>query len=418
MRLRRINVEDLKPGHYVSRLDRPWSETPLPYRGFEISGQEDLDTLRAHCRHVWISVQRESGTDDTAAVTGAHEPEVEPESRIQPDPDHSDPEEPAKEYPDFRKGARQVKAARKIVADACAAVLNQSRDGQLPDPGKVQPAVNQMQQALEQFPHAGLWLLSLRDHGDALVDHSVNVAALSMMLGRRLRNEAGQPLMSESEIVGLGLAGLFHDLGKTMLPRRLVYKKGPESQDDWDRIHNHPYHGSLILRRGGAPDYIVYTVRHHQERIDGTGFPDGLQGRDIKLPWRIVGLSNAYDSMTSSWPRFPAISGHQALRRLAREPEQSWGRKLVQHFTQMMGVYPPGTPVILDNGTEGIVVESGPHSKLQPVVAVRKQGKRPGHIQLALVDLSVEGNEREIDTVTAPDAEHRRMIQVVTRTAA
>lgn len=405
MRIRRVQVEELQLGDYVCRLDRPWKETPLPYRGFEIENYGEIRTIQQYCRHVWISTAREQ---DTAPAEARSQAPSETQASVA-----STGQTNADRPTDFREATKQLNTKRKIIADVCARILNHARRGGEPDVERLKSSIAELQTELTQYPQAGLWLLSLRDQSDALVDHSVNVCGLAMLFLRHLEKQAGHQVTDESA-VEIGLGALLHDIGKTLLPPRLIYKEGAVTADDWAQIHAHPQIGARILRKGGMPDTVCQIVRHHQERIDGTGFPDQLESRDIKLSWRLVGLVNAYDAMTSKWPRSPAISGYQALRSLGKDAEQGWGKNLVQQFTEMMGIYPPGTPVLLDNGTEAIVVASRPKSRLKPVVAIpsRPTGKS---LQVSLLDLAHNADQRQIQGVSAPDSEHRKLALQINR---
>lgn len=415
MRIKKVQVDELQPGDYICRLDRPWEETPLPYRGFQIESRGEIRTIQQYCQHVWISAARPSQSEDPATAANAAsdaQGRLEPISRDSAGPATRNR---TQEKIDFREATRQVNTTRKIVADTCAGVLEQTRRGKEPDTGRLHATVEDLQEELNQYPHAGLWLLSLRDQSDALVDHSVNVCGMTLLLLRHLEKQAGKQVTEESA-TEIGMAALLHDIGKTLLPPRLIYRDGAISADDWAQIHAHPQIGARILRKGGMPEAVCRIVRHHHERIDGTGFPDQLEGPDICLSWRMVGLVNAYDAMTSKWPRSPAISGYQALRSLARDAEQGWGKNLVQQFTEMMGIYPPGTPVLLDNGKEGIVVASQPKSRLKPVIAVPSRSRGKG-MEVSMLDLARNEDHAQIQSVTAPDSGHRKLLLHINRTS-
>jgi diguanylate cyclase (GGDEF)-like protein/putative nucleotidyltransferase with HDIG domain len=143
---------------------------------------------------------------------------------------------------------------------------------------------------------------------EATQDHSRNVARHAAMLAR----EVG---LSEAEVLHLEYAGLLHDVGKIGLPDSLLRKTGPFTSADHDLMRTHVLLGEEILQSTTMRDILPW-VRHHHERWDGTGYPDGLAGEDIPLGARILALANAYDSMRSERPYRVGLSRSAALQEI------------------------------------------------------------------------------------------------------
>jgi putative nucleotidyltransferase with HDIG domain len=122
--------------------------------------------------------------------------------------------------------------------------------------------------------------------------HSERVAALSLLIYRNL-----PVVYSDDE--PLRLAGLFHDLGKISVSDTILQKTEKLSESDWVSIRNHPVVSEHIISEFIKDTTITKAVRHHHERFDGTGYPDGLKGDEIPLHARIIAIADTYDALTS-----------------------------------------------------------------------------------------------------------------------
>jgi diguanylate cyclase (GGDEF)-like protein/putative nucleotidyltransferase with HDIG domain len=123
--------------------------------------------------------------------------------------------------------------------------------------------------------------------------HSRRVRQLALAVGRRLD-------LSSGELEVLGYAALFHDIGKLAVPDAILLKPEPLTSDEWERMRSHADEGGRIIDRLGFLRDAVPAIRHHHERWDGGGYPDGLAGSDIPLGARIIHVADALDSMVTS----------------------------------------------------------------------------------------------------------------------
>jgi HD-GYP domain-containing protein (c-di-GMP phosphodiesterase class II) len=139
--------------------------------------------------------------------------------------------------------------------------------------------------------------------------HSEKVAAYAVQLGRALG-------LSPAACERIGLAGLLHDVGKLGLERSILHKTTPLSEDEWRQVRQHPGLSAHIL--DGVEHFAAFLpgVRHHHERYDGGGYPDGLSGADIPLDARVLAVADSYDAMTSDRSYRGALPHSEAMRRL------------------------------------------------------------------------------------------------------
>ncbi|HET7876503.1 MAG TPA: HD-GYP domain-containing protein [Methylomirabilota bacterium] len=139
--------------------------------------------------------------------------------------------------------------------------------------------------------------------------HSERVAALAHRVARR----AG---LGEPAAETVAQAGLLHDLGKIAVPEHVLRKPGPLTDEEWEVMRRHPVVGARIVAPLEFFDEGAVILRHHHERQDGSGYPDGLRGEGIPLGARVVAVADVYDALTSDRPYRARLSHAQAVERL------------------------------------------------------------------------------------------------------
>jgi putative nucleotidyltransferase with HDIG domain len=141
--------------------------------------------------------------------------------------------------------------------------------------------------------------------------HSRRVQQLALAIGRELG-------LSHAELDLLGQAALFHDIGKLAIPDAVLLKPASLSNDEWSLMQRHAEEGARIIDRLGFLDDAVPAIRHHHERWDGRGYPDGLAGEEIPLGARIIHVADALDSMLTNRIYRAARPAADALEELRR----------------------------------------------------------------------------------------------------
>ena len=141
--------------------------------------------------------------------------------------------------------------------------------------------------------------------------HSRRVQELALAIGRELG-------LSKAELDLLGHAALFHDIGKLAIPDAILLKPATLTHDEWDLMQRHAEEGARIIDRLGFLQDAVPAIRHHHERFDGTGYPDGLKGQDIPLGARIIHVADALDSMLTTRIYRAARPAQEAMEELKR----------------------------------------------------------------------------------------------------
>jgi HD-GYP domain-containing protein (c-di-GMP phosphodiesterase class II) len=168
--------------------------------------------------------------------------------------------------------------------------------------------------------------------------HSERVAGLA----RRIALAAGVEPQSADTIAQ---AGLLHDLGKIGIPEGVLRKPGPLSADEWAVMRRHPIVGAQIVAPLEFFGDGAIIVRHHHERHDGSGYPDGLRGDLIPLGARIVAVADVYDALTSDRPYRVRLSRAEAVRWLEAEAGRSLDARLAQLCVEMTADAAASRPV-------------------------------------------------------------------------
>jgi HD-GYP domain-containing protein (c-di-GMP phosphodiesterase class II) len=198
-----------------------------------------------------------------------------------------------------------------------------------------------------------LGISTIRVYDDYTFVHSLNVAILSMCLGKRIG-------LTHEALERLGMCGLFHDLGKVEIPKDIVNKRGNLSEEEYNELKNHSMHSArLILKlkaeRNRKMKILVPPFEHHMG-YDHSGYPKIGMGRQLSLFGRMITIADVYDAITS--PRIyrpTAMSPDRALAEMMNGSGTHFDPTLLKVFINMMGVYPLGTLLKFDTGEMGLV---------------------------------------------------------------
>ena len=155
--------------------------------------------------------------------------------------------------------------------------------------------------------------------------HSERVARMACRVARARG-------MSEPAVQVIGQAGLLHDLGKIGVPEAIVRKPGPLSEAEWEAMRRHPVTGAQIVAPLEFFGEGAFVIRHHHERVDGSGYPDRLAGEAIPLGARIVAVADVYDALTSDRPYRPRMTPARAIVELQAEAGRTLDGELVDTF--------------------------------------------------------------------------------------
>jgi putative two-component system response regulator len=143
--------------------------------------------------------------------------------------------------------------------------------------------------------------------------------------------------LAEDQIVALRRAGIVHDVGKVAVPDAILLKPGKLSEEEWKLMREHPVVGERICAPLKSFRLVLPVIRHHHEKLDGSGYPDGLRGDAIPITARILQIVDVYDALTTERPYKRAFSITDALQTMTEEVAKGWwDPHIFEQFEQLM----------------------------------------------------------------------------------
>lgn len=393
----KMEVERLRLGMYVAELDRPWLETPFLFQGFIVDTEEDLAQLREYCEYVFVDdLQSRQDREIQQAIRGMAG--TLRSGRVSAVTVEFEEWQGAKR---LRETLRRLNQSVERTQARVESVLKDVRLGRAVQAEQTRDMVREMVESASRNPHTAQWMTLLQSENEQIARHSMNVSVLAGTFARFL----GWP---EDMLNAVSEGGMLHDMGMARVPRVVLEKKGPLTAREFGIVRLHArYAARLLADSGGHDPRVIEIVRHHHERLDGSGYPDGLSGGAIPPYVQLVAIVDVYESMTGEKPYERALTPSVALTRLHKRVGTHFDRSLVEQFIRCIGIYPLSSLVRLQNDALGIVVSSQQDNRLKPVLLlVRGPDGRP-LMPRRMVNLALmEGRPGwVIDGIVEPEAE-------------
>jgi HD-GYP domain-containing protein (c-di-GMP phosphodiesterase class II) len=272
---------------------------------------------------------------------------------------------------DFMRRAKE--AAKRTYSHSVAVtkeVMSSLRMGHAPNIKKIKRVVQTIVDQILNEETSLVGLTTIRDYDEYTFTHSVNVCIFSVALGRRLG-------LSKLQLYDLGLAALFHDIGKSRVPLSVLNKTEGLTDDDWRWLAAHPWLGALALFQMRGQQELPYRAMvvayEHHMKSDLTGYPKPIRTRAQTIFGKIVAVADGFDAATTrrayqTVPMSPAavLAGMRDNARRGMDPV------IVKGFINLLGIYPVGTLVVLDTFELAIVhsVHPRPEAISRPIVRI------------------------------------------------
>ena len=272
---------------------------------------------------------------------------------------------PVESEDDQKNRSESKEAAKRTYAQSVAAtreVMNSVRLGQSPNIKKVKRVVQGIVDQILNDETSLVGLTTIRDYDDYTFTHSVNVCIFGVALGRRLG-------LTRLQLYDLGLAALFHDIGKSRVPLDVINKPDLLSDDEWKMIAAHPWLGVLALfqlkEQQEFPYRSMAVAYEHHMRRDVTGYPRSLRTKASGFFSKIIAVADGFDAATSSRsyqtePMNPA----SVLAEMRDNARRGMDPVIVKAFVNLLGIYPVGTFVVLDTFELAIVHSNNPNPEM------------------------------------------------------
>ena len=254
--------------------------------------------------------------------------------------------------PDRKEMARKTYARALVSVKEVAEKINSERKAGV---RKLKRIAQNMVDILAEDESVMLGISTMRDYDDYTYTHSVNVAILSLCLGKRIG-------LSRISLSHLAICGLLHDLGKLNIPKEILNKPGKLTDQEFKEMEAHPIKSVSQIVRMNAPEdlkaKILLPPFEHHLKYDLSGYPQVKSKQSVSLFGRIITITDVFDALTS--PRIyrpEAMSPDRALEIMLKESGKDFDPVLLKVFINMLGVYPAGTLLKLDTGELGLVVD-------------------------------------------------------------
>jgi len=383
--IRKISINQLQPGMFVSGQRQSWLDQVLRRPGFLITETAQIDRLLERGLQE-VSIDTERGLDlpenllltaeDTLSRTNRAQLRPIPRPIPRLHPRHIRPQVSLGE--ERRRASRLLREGTQMLDD----LMLSAQVGKRVDAARLEGVVSKMYESVVRNPDALVPLARLKGMDSYASEHALATAALIIALGR----QQGVPA---PELEKMALGTMLKDIGHSAIDRKLMGKRGQFSEAEYTLVQSHVEEGLAVLEATSSlPETTVAVVLEHHERFNGAGYPYRMVSDEISLAGRLAAIVDTYDAMTSDRPYRAALSPTQALRELYEQGGAQFDPTLVAGLVKTLGVYPVGTLVLLESGHLGVVEQLNYEQVFKPVVNVIYHTARRQYVTPVSVDLT------------------------------
>lgn len=361
-----VKVQDLRVGMFV-HIDLGWMDHPFPLNKFRIANPDQIGVIRS-LGLTQVSVDRPRSAPGVFDVP-APPPVAPPDAPPTPAADAAAAQ--AQEQALQRRAQLQSQNASLAQCDrrfsesvrvwkqAFARVQREPQAAAAQCQALVDGFLNEMNGEGETY----IRLLS-EASGDGSALHALNVTVVSLLLGRALNLDA-------ATLQAVGMGALLHDVGKLALPERLRLRTGHKLTPMEERAaREHVPQGVLLGRAMGLDRPVLEVIAQHHEMFNATGYPGKLEGSKMSAAARVVSLVNVYDNLCNPSNPALAMTPHETLSVIFAQMKPQFELSTLNLFIRIMGVYPPGSVVQLNDERYALVVSVNASRPLKPRVVV------------------------------------------------
>ena len=400
IQVRKVTVDSLKIGMYVSSLDRPWLETPFALQGFLVKSQRDIDKISKFCEFVYVDFEKSEVQEAPLKKRSA------PVSRPRKTRQELFPSRTLSDYRDAGQFGDEYPKARQAITTLTTDVTNifdSVTKGSGLDVVKVKRSVEPMVESITRNPDACIWLARMKQADTYTYQHSIGCSIWAVALGRQL----GLP---KPDLRSLAIGGLLFDVGKLQVDKELIDANRKLNDEEYQIVQNHVQLGLDAVKKSGLMNKdVLEMIEYHHERHDGSGYPKGLKGDQIPIFARIAAIVDCYDAITSHRSYAKALPPSMAIKMLYEWRDVDFQAELVEEFIQAVGIYPAGTLVELSSGQVGVVLSEYRTRRLRPKVMILLDANKKPVTDVQTVNLletthTEDGKPLDIVNSLEPDA--------------
>ncbi len=359
-----VSVDQLQPGVFI-HLEGGWFDHPFLFSKFKLKNWDQINTLKK------LGVEKVAYIPERSDRLPLRPGEAEDERRKAketPQPADKDPavqflwklkqdriEKLKEKHKNLLKCQRSYDQAIGRVPDIIQGLFVGTEEAVV----KAGDMVHELVATFLGDTDAIVSLLSIKAKEETIYYHSLNVAVMALMLGKKLG-------LDTTEMHCLGMAALLHDIGKMRIEKKIL-KKRDLSKAEREIVQLHPQYGvEIVGKASGFPPESAEAIMQHHERIDGSGYPKGLEGKAMRRAGRILAIADTYENLCNPADHALAMTPYQALAIMYTKLQNQLDMEIFSLFIHCLGIYPPGTFVRLSNGAIGMVISVNPANPLKP----------------------------------------------------
>ncbi len=393
--IKKIKVEQLKPGVFVHDFNCGWLHHPFLTDRTKLKTDKQIQKVVGYgIRELYIDTDKGVDIDDAPTQREADQ-EIQREF-VQLNAPAAGPSDSSGFKAELIR-AKQLIAEAKLTTQK---LMQDVRLGKRMEMNQVERTVDKMTESVLRNKDALASLLRIKEVDEYTYLHSISVSALCISFAQGLG-------LDSTKIKQIGIGGLLHDIGKMKVPLNILNKPGPLSEKEFEIMKRHVKDGeSTLLQYPNLDRSCTCVTSHHHERLDGTGYPDGLKGDEISEFGQIAAIVDIYDALSSERCYKHAMPPTEALKKLYEWSHSYLNRELVEKFVAHLGIYPIGSLVRLENSLLAVVVDHGAKNLLHPIVRAVYDVKKASKLEpydIVLAGQINAGNPYGIVACESPD---------------
>jgi putative nucleotidyltransferase with HDIG domain len=360
-----IDVSQLQIGMYI-HLDLGWMDHPFTLSNFKVKDEEQISIIKkTGIKKLRYDPKRSDCLPLPLKVDETHVPQTGPDINVaSPNIEnaisnasntqilrlkelHHAINECEKKFINASNIAKQV--TRNILADPITSIEQAAL------------IVNEMVDTALMEGDIAVHALNGNRSSDAHYVHPLNVTVLALIMAKSIG-------MSKEDAQLLGMAALFHDIGKAEISDKILLKKEPLTKSEQTHFEQHSEIGARMAHEVGLPLRIGKVIMQHHEHADGSGYPKHIRGEQTDNLARLIALVNGYDNLCNPNNIAIAKTPYEALAHMYANQRAKYDESLLKRLIKSLGIYPPGSIIQLSTGSFATVISVNPNKPLRPYV--------------------------------------------------